>query len=380
MKTVFTLALAAFFAVAAGTAGAQNLPIAEIPAALHPGFDHLLGLTARGAEFVPEKIAGVLDFAAAPQDPKRLLRADKRKGTTSAFYQFDLHTDLEQVLRLAFNPEIPAHALMPSSVRMTRWVEIEGGESRLAGLADALKNSAGAPLVVRGVEHEEITPNLSTGTYFSYDLKRAMVLWRYQGRPVLISISRQADRSSVGKQGLVLGRDNDWDYFYSGIDGVTRMGLGWVRSYMYDSFSILVFQQLGDSVRVAGFKWLSAGSLKLNLVNEHHIHEGLVRYARDLREVLESSKLPLPAEVSRVLGEISKLAPDQLRERYRRHLDDLARRHGSDSALTRDKFADLLHDPNWVLQLPRESLEADLVLGYMKCLLGRTCLFPEALR
>ena len=67
---------------------------------------------------------------------------------------------------------------------------------------------------------------------------------KHEGRFVLLAISKQASISEVGKKGVILGQDENWTYLYSGQNGINRPGLGWVSSYMYDSYSVWVNAQL----------------------------------------------------------------------------------------------------------------------------------------
>ena len=121
-----------------------------------------------------------------------------------------------------------------------------------------------------------------SGAYYKYDMYRTLVLFTYEKRKVLISISKQKDVSQVGNKGYILGSDDNWDYFYSGKPGLTIPGLGWVRSYMYDSYGINVYYQIDENnpvVRCATLRWIKAGWAKINVVKSHHIHAGLKRFA-----------------------------------------------------------------------------------------------------
>ena len=44
--------------------------------------------------------------------------------------------------------------------------------------------------------------------------------------------------SNIGRKGCVVGDDANWNYLYSDETGLTKTGLGWVDSYMYDAHSI----------------------------------------------------------------------------------------------------------------------------------------------
>ncbi len=100
---------------------------------------------------------------------------------------------------------------------------------------------------------------------------------KHKGRPALISVSNQKGISDVGRKGLILGNDEDWNYIYSGEAGTTLPGTGWADTYMYGSASITIYYELGTNpkqVKCAVFKWLDAGWLGINFVKPAHIRKG----------------------------------------------------------------------------------------------------------
>ena len=99
------------------------------------------------------------------------------------------------------------------------------------------------------------------GAYYRYDMDRLMVLMNHRGKDVFISVTRQKKPSTVGRKGAIIGKDTDWNYFYSGEKGLSKTGFGWVSSYMYDAFSVAVFfEPVANQprTRVVNFKWLNA--------------------------------------------------------------------------------------------------------------------------
>ncbi len=375
-RHLFTLAccLLVLFSASPARAG-EELPEANLPTALSSTFDHLLALVGGkgSAAFDPTQIAPLVDFVFAAADGTLYFEAAPRQDTTSAALPFTLKTDLPRLLRYAFNPAIPAQIITPSSIRRARWTS---GAALLPRLWE-YPPAPGRPVVIRGTEHEEITPDLVTGTYFEYDVDRTLILFSWRGRPVLVNLSRQRGRSGVGRKGAVLGADVDWDYFYSGEKGVARTGLGWVDSYMYASFSIGIFCAADDgTVRGGIFKWLNAGWAGLNLVQSRHIYDGLVRYVHDLHEVLESPRLPPPEELAGAFSLLAQLPGEQRQVFFQHYLEQLDRRYGRDQGLTRG-FARLLRSAAYRQRLSREEQEAALALELMKCLLGRGCSDPQ---
>ena len=69
------------------------------------------------------------------------------------------------------------------------------------------------PLVMRGVEYEEITPDLTTGSYYRYDMDRLMVLLNHRGKDFFISVTSQQKPSTVGRKGAIIGPDDGLELF-----------------------------------------------------------------------------------------------------------------------------------------------------------------------
>jgi hypothetical protein len=225
------------------------------------------------------------------------------------------------------------------------------------------------------------TPDLFTGAYYGYHLNRALCLFRYKNRNTLISLSKQTDTSDVGKKGLVLGSDENWDYFYSGQKGLTKKGLGWVRSYMYDSASIVVYSEIdGDAsrVRCGVFKWLNAGWADINMVRKKHIHRGLERFGKTFKAIMEYPYLPKTMELANNFFRIEQLSIEGLRDRIKTYFRNLEARYTDDILLLKKHFSDFFADDGYLSQMTREEMQSILVLEYMKSILGKNQQFDES--
>ena len=348
---------------------AKVLKETKVPDALIQELDHLLTLASPDSKntFDLRRIEKVLDFVASPKSSSALYYADKKFGANSAYYEFDIQSDLNHILRYAFNPEIPSYTYMPSSVRLSYWSEVNGHKQPLPKLWDSLPNPD-SPVIVKGVEHIEITPDLFSGAYYRYDMDKTLILCNYQGRNLLISISKQKDKSDVGKKGIILGKDEGWNYFYSGKKGVTKTGIGWAKSYIYDSFSVSFYYEVNEKsprVRCGIFKWLRAGWANLNLVKKKHIHKGLERCSKDFKTILEHPSLPQDSELARVFSNYNKLSHDDLKKKVKPHLKVI------ESLIDNEKprfksFAEPLKNDRYLNQMTRQEMQAILVLEYVK--------------
>lgn len=173
----------------------------------------------------------------------------------------DVARSMGQILQLTDNPEIPSVFTAPSSIRMSRWKAIDTPNHQRPKLWELLPKLNGS-VSFSGIEDVVNTPDETTGTYYQYDLYRSVILTQFNGRNLLISLSKQAGISNVGRKGLIIGGDDQWNYYYSNEAGLNRAGFGWVDSYMYDSKSLAFYVDgtpTGNTVRVGVFKWLQAG-------------------------------------------------------------------------------------------------------------------------
>ena len=291
----------------------------RLPDDATPGLVHLASLV--GPEnrnpFRPELLAGLLRFIDAPKREDAMYSAAPMDGASSSYFDVDVRISLDDLLKYTFNPRINGSASVPASLRTAAWEKTETPGQSFPRIWE-LFDPNGTPVLIRGMETVENTPDLSTGGYYRYTLFRTVILFRSGDRRVVISLAKQAGPSDVGKKGYILGKDEDWDYFYSGEPGLDVTGLGWVKSYMLESIGVSVYIESAPAlpgVRVANLKWLRAGWSGLNVVRSEHIHSGLKRFALTTKQILESPRLPAVATLEDVCQRISNLTEAQLREK-----------------------------------------------------------------
>jgi len=291
---------------------------------------------------------------------------------TAASYFFSVRTSMTRFLQYAYNPDLPTYLIAPNTVRRGEWTEVNGKQQPLPKLWELLDGLA-QPVEIRGVEHEEITPDISSGGYYTYDMDRALILLTYEDKPVFISVTRQQDTSDVGKKGAVLGPDSDWQYLYSGVDGLTKGGLGWVSSYMYGALSVTVFCETGTpdnpAIKVGVFKWLRAGWAGINMVRSHHIQDGCERFATAMKSVLENPNLPPLDQVVETIDQCEVLSTGELRALVKPYVDHL--QNLDDPLVKKSPFKKLLRSGEYLKTMPREDMLKILVQGYLKKMMGR---------
>jgi len=350
----------------------------EVPEELNPDIEYLLdfiGSDPREA-FDPGRILNLLNFVASPKTDGTRYVADKKFGAASSYYSFDMQVGLEQLLQMTYNDAIPPHVFTPSSIRLSYWKEVSGQQKQFPELWKKLDNLS-EPVIVRGLEHIENTPDLFAGAYYGYDLHRALCLFEHAGRPVFVSLSKQSAVSSVGKKGVVLGSDDSWDYFYTNDQGLSKAGFGWVRSHMYDSYAIVIYYVVDKEaplLRYGIFKWIDAGWANMNFVESSHIFRGLERFGKTFKSILENPFLPQPQEMADLFSPFKHLSETDMKNQLAAYLDQLQRRYPSSTVLSREGLSNPAQRSAIVAGMKKEEMQSIIELEYMKYLLGRDSL------
>lgn len=343
------------------------------PSGWNEGIDYLAAMLKSGETTVDfKKMSGLLDFVVSEKGGDANLNPGKRENAAGAYFFTDVKAPLSKVVKYAYNPKIPAYVTLPSVIRLGGW------QVKPNGPYDTLWEKVGdvkEPLIMRGVEYEEITPDLTTGTYYRYDMDRLMVLLNYRGKDFFLSVTRQKNPSTVGRKGAIIGSDTDWNYFYSGQKGVNKPGLGWVSSYMYDAFSVSILFEPGaakSQTRYVSFKWLRAGWSGINMVKRENIIEGCKRFAFGFRKILESPQLPEAEQLIDTYARIKSLSDQELVTRLQPIGKALKKLCRTDPALSNDDFRDMIESGKYLSGMSREERENLLMSEFVKLAIGKT--------
>jgi hypothetical protein len=381
-KTLMILgALAMWSILIAGAAHAMNeLPL---PPEVISGTTHLLSLAGPGNReaFHVQRIAGLMDFVARTKNEGVHYVAESHNGFSSSYNEVDVRIRLAEALQYAFNPVIPWFASSPSSLRSSAWKQTDSPWTNLPHLWELL-GKGGDPVVIRGRETVENTPDTFSGGYYRYDLHRTLIVFSSGSRRTVISISKQADVSEVGRKGYIVGNDEDWNYFYSGETGLNVTGLGWVKSYMYDSAGISVYTEAGQdqaSVRAASFKWLRAGWSKINMVKNEHIQAGMGRFARAFKEIMESPRRPPVNVFENDCRKIAGLSDSAMREQMQSYRQMLAERAEKLEGGASRHLPEAFRSDSYWQEMKREEMQSTLVLETLKARLGKAPASQRAL-
>jgi len=321
-----------------------------------------------------QAVATLVDYVLGPKPKKEAALPTFRKAT-GAYYELDTRIKFPNFLKYSYSSQIPPALTSPASLRYSLWTGPQGKFQKLPGNWESASPD-GKPVIIRGLEHIGITPDLNTGVYYKYDLKKTLILLKHKDRQVLISISKQVDISDVGKKGIILGNDDDWNYYYSAEPGSTKAGLGWVKSYIYDYFSVGVHVQSGSSqsmVRSGLFQWIRAGWSGINFAEPRHVINGMKRYAQNSKTILESPKLPAPNQITSNYQRLSALPQTVLAEKYA-----VLQQARQQLAFQKSKAGTSVinqQDPH--TSAPKEQIIQELMLEYLKVSLGKPSLLKN---
>ena len=357
----------------AGRVEAMPKPM-NIPADAMPALHYLLDLAANpeSSAFDAGRIQPFISFFLSAKSTDAIYHADASFGAPSAYHEFSVNRELQQLVDYTMDSDIPSFFFWPSSLRLTRWTRVDGGFTQFDRLKAASADLE-APFILKGTEHITITPDQHTGAYYSYDVDKIVIRTPFQQGHALISIYRQQEPSAAGRKGWVLGSDDNWSYLYTQDTGLNVGGLGWISTYMYDSFNITAYFQPDPArplVKCGVVSWVKAGWSGINMVQPKHIHRGLVRVATAFKAVLEDPRLPEPAILAETFSKSKELPTPTLRKYARDYLAGLEQRLASSEAIWKKVARDF--DSRILLeQMTRDELFAVVALDYFKKLLGR---------
>jgi hypothetical protein len=346
----------------------------DMPADVLPALHYLLDLAKNDKDgaFDAQRIEPFMRFLLSPKPADSLYTTGDSFDAPSAFHEYSIHTGVKEIVDYTLDDDIPSYFFWPSSLRLSRWTRVDGGD-RQFGRLKAASNGLNAPFILKGAEHIAITPDQHTGAYYTYDVDKMIILSPFKSGRVMITIYMQQAPSAVGKKGWVLGNDDEWSYLYTQDKGLSLNGLGWVNTYMYDSFGITVYYQPDAEIATltcGTVSWVKAGWSGINMVKPKHIHKGLVRVATAFKDIIENPRLPEPATLAETFSKSKSVPTPTLREYARDYLDGLEQRIASSETLS-NKLNGAFDNQTLVEQMTRDELYAVLALDYFKKILGR---------
>ena len=351
---------------------------APLPKSVEQDLGVLLDLTLkRNAEVQPQSFQSLLEFVSQAKGDARDLIPARRYDANGTVLRVTMKTSLSRLMRYCYNPAIPNYLIFPSVLRLGGWYrgsDIVDKDPKPWLQLGKLDN----PVALWGTEYEVNAPDSFGGGYYRYDLNRLIILTKLGGKNVLISVSKQKDKSSVGKKAVILD-DGDWSYFYSGINGLNKGLIGWADTYMYDSASVQVFIEDGPhQTSFMLFKWLRAGWAGMNVVQKDHINEGATRYATAFKRIMESDRMPDPDEFALHVCELSTMSDAELERKiaaYSVAIENIAK---TSPAMDKSEFQKVVEGGKYSRTMNREERLSAILVEYLKSRLGKNPLveFP----
>lgn len=353
---------------------------ATLPQPVEQSLGALLDLSLkRNAEIQPQSFQSLLDYVSQAKGDARDLVPARRFDANGTVLRVTMKTSLSRLMSYCYNPAIPSYLLFPSVLRLGGWYKgsdiVDKDRKPWLHLGKLDK-----PEALWGTEYEVNAPDSFGGGYYRYDLNRLIILTKVNGKNALISVSKQKDKSSVGKKAVILD-DGDWNYFYSGINGLNKGLIGWADTYMYDSASVQVFIEDGpNQTSFMLFKWLRAGWMGQNFVQKDHINDGATRYAKAFKKIVESDRLPDPDELAQRVRELSTMSEAELDHKiaaYAVAIENIAK---TSPAMDKSEFQKVVEGGKYAKIMNREERLSAILVEYLKSRLGKNPLvdFPVA--
>lgn len=316
----------------------------------------------------PVNLTGVGE---APPYPEKY-----QKGTGILWRSKLRGVPLATTIEYLFNPKVPMTVVYPASIRYSTW---QAGSDILtaAPLQGQLGKHKDTPLVLRGTEFEEITPDDNTGTSYSYMLDRVVILTEYEGRQVVLSFSWQKGKSDTGKKAATIGDYSNWDFVYSGVQGTLASGIGWAETYIYSSAAISIFYEDepgGKDTGYALYRWMNAGWSGMNMVKQSHIIAGAVRSFTGLKTFLEAPERPTPAAIEAFMAELNRQDLPALQARFAPYSAKVEEAAATVEALKTEDFQKVIRDGGYGKSMTKDEIIAAFAVNYIKEKMGKPLL------
>ena len=346
----------------------------SLPAEIETELSYLLELiNKKGSNFDPAKILPLLDLVAKSGDDTEQIQPSKRESGNGACLRAQIKAPLERILRYEYNYRIPTFLVSPNALRLSGWYP----ESDIVTNKVELWNefsTLNKPLLLWGKQFEVNTPDSFSGSYYRYDLNRLIILMKHNGKKVMISASKMPGPSEAGKKAVIIDEKN-WNYFYSGIQGLGIRLMGMLNTYIYDSTSVKILYETDPAkplTTIMLFKWLKAGWADINMVKRSHIYDGSVRFVEGLKEVIESDALPAADALARQMDYISTLPEAEIDTKIRKYAINFERIAKQHKGMSQKDYARIITDGGYANILNNEQRRGILALEWLKSQLGKS--------
>lgn len=148
-----------------------------------------------------------------------------------------------------------------------------------------------------------------------------------------------------------------------------------MRFHRYDSYGVNIYYEIdpySSLLRCGAFKWVRAGWSKINALKKHHIHNGIKRFAKSFKEIMEHPSLPSIKAFSDAFSKINAMSEPELEERIKIYLNIMENRYGRNYRPPRAWSPEIFKDKRPWFQMSTEAMQSVLMVEYIKYVLGKT--------
>ena len=299
------------------------LPLSAVASAavvspeVQSGLDYLLDdARPKSGRLSKERIAPLMAFVSRAMPGENWALAE-RNGNSAGLRVYELAMSMDRFLAYRSLVDVPGAVFAPSSVGWIRWIPHPDSPHTMDQIAVLSSRELTMPVAVVGTEVVKTTPDETTGGYYTTSSDAHTYVGTWNGKKTWVGITMQAGESTFGKKGVVIGADSDWTYYFSEKAGLTVGGLGWVKSKVYDSAGIAIYQEVAPGsgrIRCLFFKWIRAGWSGVNMAKTDHITSGQDRFFKGMEAVLTAERLPDPSLLSVVMKRFRSIPVGLMRD------------------------------------------------------------------
>lgn len=305
------------------------------------------------------QLAPLLEYMLVVNDDGKRVHPEKRSEGLGMYWSDAIPRPFFEFLRYVYNPDIPSELVYPAALRRGYWMPGSDILSLNKPLWVLAANIDETPVILRGVEREEISPNEYSGCYYSYDQKRLLILLRYKDVPMLLSVSWQDSKSMPGRKGNFLGDYGNWDFVYTDNVGGTASGLGSLTTYIYSSSTItLLYPKDDGTTGCSMFKWIKAGWGGINVVGRQDMIKGTDHNFSGLLQVLDRQRDIKAEELEAINKRYGKAPREEMLREVKPYVEELAKLSKNDEILKRSEFQAVLANGEYPATLSDDELRS----------------------
>ena len=294
----------------------------KLPENVEVALDEIIfaGKTNANAVVSNKNLKLLSDFIISAADNKNVWKVKSRRNAAGAVLIKSYKIPVEKVLKMNLNANIPDAALFYNVLRYSKKINLSPECKKF--IVDISKRiNTNKVFETSYLSVEGITPNVQSGSYYSYTNLRTITRANINGKEMLISISDMIAPSALSMRGVPVGPVEDGVFYYSQKLGMNMTGVTWLKSQMYLSSTIAVYMETPDGgTAVAMFSWQSAGWRGMNVIKSHHIYNVLQDTFRTFENVFGNPKVN-SKKILEIIEKINAMNPKEKNLLYGKYCD-----------------------------------------------------------